>query len=134
MEVRNMFIWQVHDLRSVHSPSRWTDGRVTESVKSVPGVWGNVLSFLGGSHACIGYRFSLYEYVASADRVLIILTCSIRAKIILHVLVSAFSFELAVPQAEIGARSKVVTRPVVKSELGRGPQMPLFIRRVDDDI
>jgi hypothetical protein len=65
---------------------------------------------------------------------LIILTCSIRTKIILHALVSAFSFELAVPQAEIGARSKVVTRPIVKSEAGHGPQMPLFIRRVDDDM
>jgi cytochrome P450 len=32
----------------------------------MPGVWGNVLSFLGGSHACIGYKFSLYECVAHA--------------------------------------------------------------------
>jgi hypothetical protein len=47
-------------------PERWTDGSVGEKTKSMPGVWGNVLSFLGGSHACIGYKFSLYECVGHA--------------------------------------------------------------------
>jgi hypothetical protein len=45
------------------NPRRWMNGTVPENVKSVPGVWGNVLSFLGGSHACIGYKFSLFEYI-----------------------------------------------------------------------
>ena len=29
--------------------------------KSVPGVWGNILTFLGGTRNCIGYRFALAE-------------------------------------------------------------------------
>jgi hypothetical protein len=44
------------------SPRRWTDGPLPEAVKGVPGVFGNMLSFLGGPHGCIGFRFSLYEY------------------------------------------------------------------------
>jgi hypothetical protein len=44
------------------SPERWIDGSVGEQAKSIPGVWGSMLSFLGGSHACIGYKFALYEY------------------------------------------------------------------------
>jgi cytochrome P450 len=43
-------------------PERWIDG-VPESVKSMPGPWSNMLTFIGGPHACIGYRFSLYECV-----------------------------------------------------------------------
>jgi cytochrome P450 len=43
-------------------PARWTDGGLPEAVKSVPGVFGNVMSFIGGAHGCIGYKFSLYEY------------------------------------------------------------------------
>ena len=31
---------------------------------AVPGVWGNLLSFLGGARSCIGYRFALAEMKA----------------------------------------------------------------------
>lgn len=40
-------------------PERWYNPPAGAS--SIPGVWGNVLSFLGGPRACIGYRFSLVE-------------------------------------------------------------------------
>ena len=33
----------------------------------MPGVWGHLLTFLGGPHACIGYRFSITECVRSCS-------------------------------------------------------------------
>ena len=40
-------------------PERWEC--VPEGSHSIPGVWGNMLTFLGGPKACIGYRFSVVE-------------------------------------------------------------------------
>jgi hypothetical protein len=107
---------------------------VPETVKSVPGVWGNVLSFLGGAHACIGYRFSLLEFVLFllllfiSGHALIRIACD-RTKIILHALISAFEFELATPKEDIGAKRGVVTRPCVRSRIEEGAQLPLRMRR-----
>jgi cytochrome P450 len=42
-------------------PDRWNS--LSPTIKAIPGVYGNVLSFLGGTHACIGYRFALVEFV-----------------------------------------------------------------------
>jgi cytochrome P450 len=46
-------------------PERWINGSdhagVPEAVKSIPGVYSNVMSFFGGIHSCIGFRFALYE-------------------------------------------------------------------------
>ncbi|CAK5277050.1 unnamed protein product [Mycena citricolor] len=44
------------------NPDRWTN--LPEAVQSVPGVWGNQLTFLAGVHSCIGIRFSLVEQKA----------------------------------------------------------------------
>ncbi|CAK5277071.1 unnamed protein product [Mycena citricolor] len=43
-------------------PERWDD--LPDAVRSVPGVWGNQLTFLAGAHSCIGFRFSLIEQKA----------------------------------------------------------------------
>ena len=40
-------------------PERWE--AIPEAVKSIPGVFSNLLTFIAGAHACIGYRFSIIE-------------------------------------------------------------------------
>ncbi|GJE84506.1 cytochrome P450 [Phanerochaete sordida] len=91
-------------------PERWE--HVPEGASSVPGVWGNVFSFLGGPRACIGYRFSLVE-----------------TKALLFALVRAFEFELAIPADQIKKRSGIVTRPVVTDAEGKTKgSLPLVIR------
>ncbi|EGO00976.1 hypothetical protein SERLA73DRAFT_178985 [Serpula lacrymans var. lacrymans S7.3] len=89
-------------------PERWE--ATPETIKSIPGVWGHLLSFLGGPRACIGYRFSLVEM-----------------KVLLFVLVRAFEFELAVPASDIGKKATIVQRPIVISEPEKKNQLPLFI-------
>jgi len=42
-------------------PERWAS--LPDAASQVPGVWGHLMTFIGGPRACIGYRFSLVEYV-----------------------------------------------------------------------
>lgn len=44
------------------SPDRWN--AVPEAALSVPGVWGNQLTFGAGPKGCIGYKFAILEYVS----------------------------------------------------------------------
>lgn len=90
-------------------PERWES--VPDAAGSIPGIWGSMLTFLGGPHACIGYRFALVEM-----------------KALLFTLVRAFEFELAVPPQEIGKKSTIVQRPVLRSDPDCRHQMPLLIR------
>ncbi|KJA19222.1 hypothetical protein HYPSUDRAFT_44481 [Hypholoma sublateritium FD-334 SS-4] len=92
-------------------PERWE--KVPEAASSIPGVWGNMMTFLGGPRACIGYRFSLVEM-----------------KVLLFTLVRAFEFELAVPASEIGKKSFIVQRPLLRSNPKAGNQMPLILKPV----
>ncbi|KAI9513465.1 cytochrome P450 [Russula earlei] len=62
-------ILAVHRLKSLwgedaneFKPERWE--AIPETAKVIPGVFGNLLTFLTGSHACLGYRFSLVEMKA----------------------------------------------------------------------
>ncbi|KAF5386913.1 hypothetical protein D9615_002005 [Tricholomella constricta] len=92
-------------------PERWE--KIPEAAGGIPGVWGNMLTFLGGPRACIGYRFSLVE-----------------TKALLFTLVRAFEFELAVPATDIIKKSSIVQRPVLKTDPDGGNQMPLIIKPV----
>jgi cytochrome P450 len=40
-------------------PERWEN--IPETAKAIPGVYSNLLAFIAGTHACIGYRFSVIE-------------------------------------------------------------------------
>ncbi|KAH9885221.1 cytochrome P450 [Cubamyces lactineus] len=91
-------------------PERWENP--PEATSSIPGVWGHILSFLGGPRACIGYRFSLVEM-----------------KALLFMLVRAFEFELAVPVEDIQSKTGLVQRPQLRSAPEQGSQMPLLVRK-----
>ncbi|KAF9236876.1 cytochrome P450 [Melanogaster broomeanus] len=91
------------------NPERWQN--LPESVSNIPGVWGNMLTFLGGPRACIGYRFALLEI-----------------KALLFTLVRAFEFELAVPASEIGKKTTFVQRPMLRGDPTNKLQLPLLLR------
>ncbi|KAF7288326.1 Cytochrome P450 [Mycena chlorophos] len=102
-------------------PERWESPQPPPSdllTTAIPGVWGHMLTFLGGPRGCIGFRFSLVE-----------------TKALLFTLVRAFEFELATGEGgeklEITSRGNgIVERPIVKSEMEKGCQLPLVIRPV----
>lgn len=52
-------------------------------------------------------------------------------KVLLHVLLSAFAFELAVPKEHIIRKTTIVQRPLVSTEIEKGNQMPLFVTPVE---
>ncbi|KAF7304539.1 hypothetical protein HMN09_00856600 [Mycena chlorophos] len=82
----------------------------------VPGVWGSLLTFLGGPRGCIGFRFSLVE-----------------TKALLFTLVRAFEFELGVDGGAdmVGVRGNgIVERPILKGREQEGCQLPVVIRAV----
>ncbi|KAH9483655.1 Cytochrome P450 monooxygenase 169 [Psilocybe cubensis] len=92
-------------------PERWQN--TPPRAGSIPGVWGNMMSFLGGPRACIGYRFSLVEM-----------------KALLFTLIRAFEFELGVPKEDIIKKTSLVQRPLLKSDMAAGNQMPLILKPV----
>jgi len=91
-------------------PERWSS--LPDSVKDIPGVWGNLMSFIGGPRSCIGYKFAIIEM-----------------KALLYTLVRAIHFEID-PKLEISAKTTIVSRPRVKSEPEKGSQLPLICTAV----
>ncbi|KAF9067730.1 cytochrome P450 [Rhodocollybia butyracea] len=63
-------------------PERWE--KIPDAVAAIPSVWGHILTFSAGNHACIGWRFSLIEM-----------------KVLLFTLVRAFEFNLGVPVKDV---------------------------------
>jgi hypothetical protein len=50
-----------------------------------------------------------------------------RAKILLHALVSTLDFRLGIEPAQLGKKSGVVTRPVIKGRESEGTQLPMVV-------
>ncbi|OJT02509.1 Cytochrome P450 3A12 [Trametes pubescens] len=89
-------------------PERWQ--QPPEAISAIPGVWGHLLTFIGGPRAWIGYRFAIIEL-----------------KAILFTLVRAFEFELAVPVDDIISKTPF-GRPSLLSEPEKGYQLPLNLK------
>jgi len=95
-------------------PERWAN--IPDAVASVPGVWANMLTFIGGPRACIGYRFSLVE-----------------TKALLFTLVRAFEFDLAIPSKDIVTKPfNGGQRPIVLTDPNNSNQMPLLVRPISN--
>ncbi|KAF9645313.1 cytochrome P450 [Thelephora ganbajun] len=91
-------------------PERWESP--PEAISENPGVWSNLMTFLGGSRACIGYQFTLIEM-----------------KCLLFALVRKFEFRLVLPVEDIVWRNQtVVRRPFVKGAEQDGPKLPLYVK------
>lgn len=93
------------------SPDRWLGEGPPKASQSIPSVWGGQMTFSAGPRSCIGFKFALIEM-----------------KALLFTLIRGFQFELAVAPEEVIRRSAAVTRPVIKSEIDKGGQMPMIIR------
>ncbi|KAF8206821.1 cytochrome P450 [Mycena galopus ATCC 62051] len=105
---RNFEIWGADALE--FKPERWDAPPPGSS--SIPGVWGHMLTFLGGTRSCIGFRFSLVEM-----------------KALIFTLVRTFEFELAVPVTDIGKKNTaIVQRPILNTDRAAGNQLPLIVR------
>ncbi|BEI84453.1 hypothetical protein CcaverHIS002_0410570 [Cutaneotrichosporon cavernicola] len=91
------------------NPARHADPALPRM--QVPGVWGNVSSFISGPHACIGYRLAILEI-----------------KVVLYTLLRSFEFDLLPSKPDIQHFSSLATQPQVKGELGG--QMPLLVRKL----
>nr|XP_031861425.1 uncharacterized protein CI109_003029 [Kwoniella shandongensis]KAA5528497.1 hypothetical protein CI109_003029 [Kwoniella shandongensis] len=87
------------------------DPALTTKLNAVPGVWGNLMTFLGGTRNCIGYRFALAEI-----------------KTILFVLMRSFEFEELSSKPKIEKKASIVMRPRVIGEEKLGFQMPLMVK------
>jgi cytochrome P450 len=108
------FVFHLTDI--LCSPDRWLNG-IPETAKAVPGIYGPLLTFINGSHACIGWRFALIEM-----------------KVILHVLLSSFNFKLGVDPSNVGKVSTgLVLRPIMNSAREKGAALPLVISRAAQD-
>ncbi|KAJ7060891.1 cytochrome P450 [Mycena amicta] len=94
-------------------PDRWLDeGRLPDVVGNMPGVWSNILTFWAGPHGCPAYRLVIAEM-----------------KVFLFTLLRTFTFELGVPQEDIGRVQAIAfTRPFLFSEKDKGFQMPLIVK------
>ncbi|KAJ7035260.1 cytochrome P450 [Mycena alexandri] len=106
---RDVQIWGPDAMEFI--PERWE--APIPNASSIPGVWGHMLSFLGGSRSCIGFRFSLVEM-----------------KALIFTLIRGLEFELAVPITEMGKGTAIVQRPLVRTDMGAGNQLPLLVRPV----
>ncbi|PVG01516.1 cytochrome P450 [Serendipita vermifera] len=95
-----------------YNPDRWL-GDLPPNVLAAPGVWANLMTFIAGQRSCIGFKFALLEM-----------------KALLYYLVRSFEFELAVRPEDVSKKELIVTRPFLRYEEEKGPQLPMIIKPI----
>ncbi|KAL1728462.1 cytochrome P450 [Schizophyllum commune] len=93
-------------------PERWLNplpASVTDA--HIPGVYGNLMTFLGGGRACIGFKFSQLEM-----------------KVVLVELLNAFKFSLS--EKEVSWRMSNIVSPFIKEQPEKS-QLPIVISKAD---
>ncbi|KAG8882214.1 hypothetical protein FRB97_008555 [Tulasnella sp. 331] len=109
---RDKSIWGEDALE--FKPERWLDTNKHPRVNELPGVYSGLMTFLGGSRHCIGYRFSLLQL-----------------KVMIFTLIRSISFTLPDSPPVIIKRSEIVTLPVIKQADGTEKSaMPLLLSAV----
>lgn len=105
---RNPDVWG--DDADKFKPDRWTsmsdDGKEAVTV----GVYANLLTFLGGPRACIGWRLAVIE-----------------TQIFLIEIISRFEVSLSEKATRIRKEACGVVAPTVEGEVEKGVQLPLVI-------
>ncbi|ODO07699.1 hypothetical protein I350_03271 [Cryptococcus amylolentus CBS 6273] len=95
-------------------PSRFLDHRTVNMAK-LPGVYGNMISFLAGPRNCIGYRFALLQM-----------------KVMLFALLRDLEFRELKSKPETVYRPSPAVRAYVKGEEHLGVQAPLMVIPLDN--
>jgi len=111
---RNREVWG--DDACEWKPERWLEGKLPESVTDakIPGVYSNLMTFLGGGRACIGFKFSQLEM-----------------KVVLAMLVS--SFRLSLCEGKDGGifwNRAGISYPTVGPD-GKKPSLPLKVESLE---
>ncbi|KAF8180714.1 cytochrome P450 [Mycena galopus ATCC 62051] len=89
-------------------PERWANGTAGGASERICGVYGNMMTFLGGGRSCIGFQFSLYEI-----------------KVILSVFLRSFQFS----GADVEVKWKmpgIVTFPTVDGKV----ELPMMVQNM----
>ena len=129
-------------IRPLFRPERWAN--IPNAAFSVPGVWANLLTFIGGPRACIGFRFSLvgesylfYGYIHQHCDLIFFLNpfcLCIRTKALIFTLIRAFEIDLAVSPKDLGSRPTNIRRPILLTDPNNSNQMPLLVRPVSSNF
>ncbi|KAH7922165.1 cytochrome P450 [Leucogyrophana mollusca] len=104
---RNEDLWG--DDAHIFNPDRWLSGAAGKKGSSI-GVYGNLMTFLGGIRSCIGWRFAVIEIQA-----------------FLVEIINKFEFSVTDKTEHIRREACLVMAPTVEGELEKGVQLPLRV-------
>ncbi|KAF8968283.1 cytochrome P450 [Flammula alnicola] len=93
-------------------PERWLEPLPETVIRAhLPGIYSHLMTFIGGSRACIGFKFSQLEM-----------------KVVLLLLIESFRFSPT--KQEIAWEMTGITTPIVVGSKSEVPQLPLLVERV----